>query len=158
MSRPGRFTPTKMSRHPSYRKPGGLQGRSVAAQAWFRSRVSPSGRFGGQSGTGIGFCPARCCSVRIISLELLILHHNTAFTRRTSGRSLGTFEQSSVLSNVREQWTQECLHIVCFFFYFCVLRKPKRIHRSSSHYHLFSTFPFCAKRSGNRFIALLLPA
>jgi len=157
---PRGFTPVKMSRHPSYRKLGGPQGRSVIAQAWLRSRVSPSGSFDGQSGTGIGCCPAGCCSVRIIPLVLLtLLHHNTAFTRRTSGRSLGTFKQSSVLSNVREHWTQECLHIVYFFFfYFCVLRKPKRIHRSSSHYHLFSTFPFFAKRSGDRFIALLLPA
>ena len=89
------------------------------------------------------FCPVRCCFVIIIPLVLLtLLHHNTTFTRRTSGRSLGTFKQSSVLSNVREHWTQECFHIVYFFFYFCVLRKPKRIHRSSSHYHSFFTFPF----------------
>ena len=45
----------------------------------------------------------------VISLLLHTRHFNTAFIRRTSGRSLETFKQSSTISDVGERLTEGSL-------------------------------------------------
>jgi hypothetical protein len=50
----------------------------------------------------------------VISLLLHTRHFNTALIRRTSGRSLETFKQSSTISYVGERLTEGYFHFVLF--------------------------------------------
>jgi hypothetical protein len=51
--------------------------RHLTAEAWFRSRVSPCGICGGQSGTGTGFFPQE---LRFSPVNFIqpVLHHRFA--------------------------------------------------------------------------------
>jgi hypothetical protein len=82
--------------------------RSFIAEARVQNRASPFKICDGRSGTGVVF------SLRGLQLSTLTitspfphthLHLNNSLTRRTRGRSLGTFKQSSALSDMWEHWT-----------------------------------------------------
>jgi hypothetical protein len=81
--------------------------RSLTAEGWFRSQASSYEICGGQSGIGTDLSRStKVYPVNIIPPVLSVhLHLHVAHFRRTSGRSLGTFELSKDIFEMGVHWT-----------------------------------------------------
>ena len=76
--------------------------RPFVAEIWVRSRPSSCVISGTQSGTGTGFSPSTSVSAVSITAPMLHvhLHPDIHVVRRTGGRSLDAFKQSSAVSDI----------------------------------------------------------
>ena len=72
--------------------------RPLTAEAQFRSQTSSCEIFVGHNGTGTGFSPSISVSPVSIIQPLLHTHFHlhVALTRRTNGRSMGTFQKDNL--------------------------------------------------------------
>jgi hypothetical protein len=77
---------------------------SVTAEERLRSRAKPCELCGGQSCTGTGFHPNVSVSLVTITLPVLRTYVliNITLTRRTSGRTRGTLNQITAVSDIGE--------------------------------------------------------
>jgi hypothetical protein len=76
--------------------------QSLTAEVWVRFRGSSCAIYGGQTVNWTGLSPST--SVVLTHIIQTRRHLNIITLRRTSGRSLGTFKQSSAFSLMGEHW------------------------------------------------------
>jgi hypothetical protein len=62
------------------------------------------------------------------------LYLNTILIRRTSGRSLGTFKESNVLSDIGKYWTEKCFRIAFVFRGLTTQHSAIPIHGCETYY------------------------
>jgi hypothetical protein len=72
------------------------------AIAWVRSQERPPEIYGGQSGILAGFSSSTSISPDSVIPSVLYAHVHVALTRRTSGRSPGTFQEAMPYRKWRE--------------------------------------------------------
>jgi len=85
--------------------------RPITTETQVGSQVSPCEICGGQSGGGTGFSPSTSGSPVTIHSSLVHTHLHVAFTRRTNGRSLGTY-RNNALSEIWNFWRERYFHVV----------------------------------------------
>jgi hypothetical protein len=88
--------------------------RPLTAEAWVRSQANLYEFCGGKSGADIGFSLSTSVSPISIILRVLSIHFHlhVSLTKRTKGRSLGTFENAVIFSEILEHYLEK------YFYYF----------------------------------------
>ena len=83
------------------------------AETGVRSQVSPCQICGGESVSGTGPCPGTPvspCQYRSAIAPYASSHLHAAVTRRTNGRSLGTFQNAMLYRKFGERWIEKNFH------------------------------------------------